>query len=305
MENNLYADLEEKTAIITQKSVIARLKGSKAYLVEIYGDNLGKKIEITSDYLLIGRDPACDVVINSNAVSRRHVKIYKHYLNPNNRSYFVHKILDLKSTNGTYVGDTLVTNQELQNGDIIKVGSTIFKFIIGSNLESAYFEEIYKLTIIDGLTQIFNKRTFLEYLEKEVNRATRYKRDLTLIMFDIDFFKKTNDTYGHLAGDFVLKQLAKIIKSNIRQEEIFARYGGEEFSIIMPETNKKHGIALAEKIRKLIMNTTFVFEGDLLSITISLGVAQFDKKWSSIELISAADKNLFKAKASGRNCVVG
>ena len=302
--SNLY-NTEEKTAIITEKSIVAKLQGSKAYLVEIYGDNLGKKIEIDEDYLLIGRDPSCDIVINSSSVSRRHVKIYKQYLEPKNKNYFTYKILDLDSTNGTYVGDTLIINQELINGDIIKIGSTIFKFIVGSNLESAYFEEIYRLTIIDGLTQIYNKRTFLEYLAKEVNRAERYKRDLSLIMLDIDFFKKVNDVYGHLAGDYVLKQLARIISNNIRQEEIFARYGGEEFSIIMPETSKKHAVKLAEKLRKLIETTTFIHEGELLSITISLGVAQLDKKMTPTNLISVADKNLYEAKDSGRNCVVG
>ena len=116
---------------------------------------------------------------------------------------------DLGSTNGTYVNDELVDEYVLRDGDLIKIGRTIFKFLAGGNIENAYHEEIYRLTTIDGLTQIFNKRYFVETLEREIGRAQRYRRALSLVMFDIDHFKKINDSYGHLAGDYVLKQLAR------------------------------------------------------------------------------------------------
>ncbi len=300
-------DHEEKTQIVEEKSIIKNLKNTKAYLIEIYGENLGKKIEIETDRVIIGREARCNIVINSTSVSRKHAMIYKKYIDMgNHHSMYSFWVRDLGSTNGTYVGDQPINDIELMNGDTIKVGSTIFKFIIGSDIETAYFEEIYNMTIVDGLTEIHNKRYFLESLEKEISRARRYDRPLSLIMLDIDFFKKINDTYGHLTGDYVLKKMSQVIKDSIRREEIFARYGGEEFSIIMPEAPKKSAVTLAEKVRQLIEETIFSFEGHVVPVTISLGVSALDKSISSaLELIAFADKNLYRAKHNGRNCVVG
>lgn len=303
---DLYDDGEEKTQIVEENSIIKNLKTTKAYLIEIYGENIGKKVEITVDKLSIGREATNDIVINSNSVSRRHAEIFKKYIDPKNpNTMYSFFIRDLGSTNGTYVGDqAIVTPIELNNGDSVKIGSTIFKFIIGSDLESAYFEEIYRLTIIDGLTEIFNKRYFLEQIEKEMSRAKRYRRPLSLIMFDIDFFKRINDTFGHLTGDFVLKKLAQVVKASIRREEIFSRYGGEEFTIIMPESTLDKSVEVAEKIRKAIERTLFSFEGHIIPVTISIGVAEMFDNSSSLELVGDADANLYKAKHSGRNCVV-
>src|SRR6185295_5184485 len=110
------------------------------------------------------------------------------------------------------------------------------------------------------LTQVFNRRYFLEQLEREVSRAKRYRREMSLILFDIDHFKQINDTYGHLAGDYVLKQLATVVKGKIRREDILARYGGEEFAIVLPEIDGPNGNAFAEKIRKLVEKAPFKFE---------------------------------------------
>src|SRR5690606_27641477 len=131
----------------------------------------------------------------------------------------------------------------------------------------------YRLTTIDGLTQVFNKRYFVETLEREIGRAQRYRRDLSLMMFDIDHFKNINDTYGHLAGDNILKQLAAIIKARIRREDILSRYGGEEFAIILPEIDSHNSLQFAEKIRRLVEDAAFKFETTEIPITISIGVA--------------------------------
>ena len=119
----------------------------------------------------------------------------------------------------------------------MKVGPTIFKYLSGADVESQYHEEIYRMTIIDGLTQVHNKRYLYEALEREIIRARRHARELSFLMFDIDHFKKINDVHGHLAGDFVLKELARIVQGRIRRDEVFARYGGEEFAIVLPETD--------------------------------------------------------------------
>src|SRR5262249_22340805 len=162
--------------------------------------------------------------------------------------------------NGTYINDDLIDEHVLRDRDLIKIGRTIFKFLTGGNIESAYHEEIYRLTTVDGLTQIYNKRYFMEALERELSRSQRYRRELSLIMFDIDHFKLINDTFGHLAGDYVLKYLASVVKTKIRREDIIARFGGEEFAIVLPEIDHAGALQFAEKIRKLVAATPFRFE---------------------------------------------
>ncbi|MBX7114144.1 MAG: GGDEF domain-containing protein [Myxococcaceae bacterium] len=268
-------------------------------LVQIHGPELGKKHVLDEDEFTIGRDVKNNIVIDLDNVSRRHAKI-------SNRSGR-HFVVDLGSTNGTYLNDEEVLEETpLRSGDHVKVGGSIFKFLQGGNIETLYHEEIYQLTIVDGLTQVNNKRFFLEFLEREMGRCHRYNRALSLIMFDIDHFKKINDNNGHLAGDYVLRELAHIVKQRIRREECFARYGGEEFAIVMPEAGPDNARRLAEKVRKLIEDHRFSFEGKDISVTISLGVADMTGDMTEpLQFIKASDTHLYKAKKAGRNRVVG
>jgi diguanylate cyclase (GGDEF)-like protein len=228
-------------------------------------------------------------------VSRNHAKIIN-----TGKSIILR---DLGSTNGTYVNDQLIDEYLLRDGDFIKIGRTIFKFLSGGNIENAYHEEIYRLTTVDGLTQVFNRRYFLEQLDREVSRAKRYRRELSLIMFDIDRFKNINDTYGHLAGDYVLKQLATVIKGKIRCEDVLARYGGEEFAIVLPESDGASATQTADKIRKIVEKAPFKFEETKISVTVSMGVAACADATDTAALIKQADDRMYEAKAAGRNCV--
>ena len=264
----------------------------------IYGLDLGKKFNLDRPSLIIGRSSKADIQIDQEAVSRNHCKII-------NTGKTI-MLRDLGSTNGTYINDELVDEYVLRDGDFIKIGRCIFKFLSGSNIENAYHEEIYRLTTIDGLTQVYNKRYFVETLEREIGRAQRYRRDLSLIMFDIDHFKKVNDTFGHLAGDYVLKQLAAVIKSRIRREDILSRYGGEEFAIILPEIDHYNASQFAEKIRRLTEKAVFRFEDTEIPVTISIGVASLAADITDpVEFVKLADQKLYEAKNNGRNCVVG
>ena len=192
----------------------------------------------------------------------------------------------------------------LKNGDRVKVGPTIFKFLSGADVEAQYHEEIYRLTIMDGLTQIYNARYLYEALEREIIRGRRHERDLSIVMFDIDHFKRINDVHGHLAGDFVLKELARIVQQRIRRDEVFARYGGEEFSIILPETSLDGAVSLAETLRQKVEEHTFNFQADTMKVTVSIGVATLnDADKLASDLIKRADELLYQAKNSGRNRV--
>jgi diguanylate cyclase (GGDEF)-like protein len=282
----------------------------EACLVVINGVDLGKKYGLVQSSTMIGRSSKVDIQIDEDSISRNHAVIEKR------DDEFI--IRDLESTNGTYVNDRSVEKHSLRDGDQIKIGSTIFKFLSGSNIESAYHDEIYQLTTTDGLTGAYNKRYFLKEMEREMSRSIRYDRDLSLIMCDIDHFKETNDNYGHLAGDYVLKQVAQLMQDNIRRDDIFARYGGEEFTILLPEVPKQEAIKIAEKVRQLVESRCFMFDDFDIPVTISLGVADLqeyleqqapdDPKRQSEDIncfafIQLVDDRLYAAKDAGRNCV--
>jgi diguanylate cyclase (GGDEF)-like protein len=290
--------VRSKTVVTSINRIAGQQPTKEACLVVIYGNELGRKYSLESPSVTLGRSNKCDVQIDQESVSRAHSKI-------TNAGRSV-KIRDLGSTNGTYVNDELVEERPLVDGDFIKIGRTIFKFLSGGNIERAYHEEIYRLTTVDGLTQIFNKRYFAEALDREIARASRYRRELSLVMFDLDHFKEVNDSHGHLAGDAVLKTLAHTIKTRIRTEDIFARYGGEEFAIILPEIDGHNAHQFAEKIRRIVETTDFIFEATKIPVTISMGVATLDlEEPAAAALIKRSDERLYEAKAAGRNCVKG
>jgi len=263
------------------------------------GPDIGKRTPLSKRAYVVGRDAEVDLVISRSSVSRQHSQ-----LNEDDAGDWW--VQDLGSTNGTFVNEERITKRCLTDGDQIRFGDAIFKFLSGANIESAYHEEIYRMTILDGLTGIHNKRYFLEFLERELAGAHRHRHPLSLVMFDVDHFKKVNDERGHLCGDHVLKEIAARIRQRIRREDLFARYGGEEFSCILSSTNLDGAVQFAEHIRGLIADKAISFDGQSFTVTISLGVATV---WNEpgvdlLTLIKRADENLYAAKRSGRNRVV-
>ncbi len=167
---------------------------------------------------------------------------------------------------------------------------------------SRLFGEVQQLAITDPLTQIFNRRRFFELTELEFERSHRYNRPLSVIMLDIDHFKKVNDRFGHLVGDQVLQRLAEICSENLRQIDILARYGGEEFVILLPETNAAAAYASAERLRHEVAKEPFSTMRGLISITISLGVVEMDSTCKNTEeLLDRSDQALYHSKGTGRN----
>ncbi|MCP4446147.1 MAG: diguanylate cyclase [Myxococcales bacterium] len=295
---------EWKTRITNVQGVKPKATGGDACLVLIYppGPELGKRWGLGETEIVVGRGSDCDIQIDRDSVSRRHARVYRV-----EEQWFVE---DLGSTNGSYINDVPVQRSPLRDADFVKIGSAIFKFLSGTGIETSYHEEIYRMTIVDGLTGAHNKRYFLEFLEREIARCSRYGRPLSLIMFDIDRFKAVNDTHGHLTGDYVLKELCRMLLGRTRKEELLARYGGEEFACVLPETGHAGAMAFAEQIRTLTDSTPFEYEGDSFQITISLGVTTLNNDGGDLivepsVLIKEADENLYAAKNGGRNRVVG
>ena len=173
-------------------------------------------------------------------------------------------------------------------------------------LKSKDYEQTYKLAVTDGLTQIYNHRYFQEQMIININNFKRYGQVFSIIILDIDFFKKFNDTYGHQSGDCVLKQVASILKKNSRTSDIVCRYGGEEMTIILTNTNKKDAEITANKICQAIRNNKFTLaNGEKVKVTVSVGVATVGENGQTPqEIIEYSDKCLYKAKETGRNKVV-
>ncbi|WP_426752434.1 diguanylate cyclase [Myxococcus sp. Y35] len=291
--------MQKETVVTVISKISDRPVNLDAALVVIYGLDLGRKFDLTSEETLIGRSSKADIQIDQESVSRNHASI------TNTREGV--RIRDLGSTNGTFINDELVEGgRELRNGDLVKIGRTIFKYIAGGNIEAAYHDEIYRLTTMDGLTQIYNRRYFDEQLDREISRSRRYERMLSLVLLDIDHFKAVNDKFGHLAGDSVLKQLASTVRTKIRREDVFARYGGEEFAILLPEVSLAGTRQLAEKVRRLVEKQRFEFDRQVIPVTVSVGLAVLEPFHREPgELVRDADEKLFEAKTTGRNRVVG
>jgi diguanylate cyclase (GGDEF)-like protein len=269
-----------------------------ACLVVIYGPDLGRRIALERTTFAIGRSSKSDLPLEQDSVSRNHARIA--------RTHGAWVLSDLGSTNGTYVNDVAVTERDLRDGDRIKIGRTILKFMTGSNVEASYHEEIYRLMTVDGLTQVFNKRYFHEAIEREVNRAVRYKRKLSLLLFDLDHFKRKNDEYGHVAGDAILRHVAQTLVHKLRREDIFARVGGEEFAVLLPEIDVEGAFQTAEKVRHVVEQTPCVFDGVAIACTVSVGVATLAVPVNTAQLLyERADAALYRAKGEGRNRVKG
>ncbi|MFT7581156.1 MAG: two-component system cell cycle response regulator [Myxococcota bacterium] len=266
-------------------------------LVMLYGESIGKKFDLSPGHSSIGRDPFATVVLDADSVSRAHARIEVGV----DGTY----VADLDSTNGTFVNDLTVERQRLNSGDLVKIGDVIFKFLAGQDIEAAYHEEIYRMTISDGLTSIANVRYLNEFLEREFARSRRYGRDLAVLLIDIDHFKRVNDDLGHLTGDYVLRELAQVVNERVRREELFARYGGEEFVLVLPETTRQGALEYGEIIRQLVEQHKFSFDGTHIAVTISAGVGVFGPGTGRPhDIIRLADENLYKAKRAGRNRVI-
>jgi diguanylate cyclase (GGDEF)-like protein len=297
------SDAERESATKTLRTEAVRpisTTHQAACLVHIYptGPVMGTRYGLSDFPLVLGRDVECGIRISDNSVSRRHVRIH-----PRPDGYYAE---DLGSTNGTYINDVAAFMTKLKDGDYLRVGGCIYRFLMSGNVEADYHDVIYKLTIVDALTDIYNRRYLLEFLARELVRSGRYNRPLSLLVFDLDHFKVINDTLGHLGGDFILRELTARLRPLVRTDELLARYGGEEFAVVLPEATGAGAVAVAERLRQEVGGSPFVYDGVAVPVTISVGVATTagDEGMTPAGLLDLADQKLYEAKRRGRNRVV-
>lgn len=290
---------DDANVTMIQRVIVAlgEKRGAGGCLVVISGDELGRKFPLSDNETMIGRSAANQICIEHASVSRSHALVLQ--------TAEGMLLRDCGSTNGTFVNEQRIKESPLKDGDLIKFGSVVLKFLSEDNVEASYHDELYRLSTLDALTQLYNRRYFQEALDREVASARRYGRPISLVVFDVDHFKRCNDSFGHPAGDAVLREVARKLRERIRAADVASRTGGEEFSVILPDVEAQGAGRFAESLRQAIADTVVQHEHHRIQVTISLGVAQLGAlPENSADLVRQADRRLYLAKNSGRNRVV-
>lgn len=294
----------DKTSIVasdTFKGKIRAADDAPPAVVVLVGPPgyVGKQWLLTKPDMTIGRSDGLDMTVADGSLSRSHAKFI---LTPTDV-----QIVDLGSTNKTLVnGQPLppMVPRRLSNNDQIKTGNVIFKFLEKGNVESITNQQIFDKAQKDALTGAFNKGALLDKGPESVKRSNVLSEPLSVITFDIDFFKKINDSCGHPGGDYVLKELGQLMHSKlVRSNDYFSRYGGEEFVLILQATPMKTAMEVAERIRSTVESHPFIFEGRRIPVTISIGVSSKNAEDTWESMYERADKALYSSKQNGRNRV--
>ncbi|WP_231511888.1 GGDEF domain-containing protein [Chondromyces apiculatus] len=305
MSRRLFEDDSEATRVANlgemQEQIATRSRRDRPCLLILAGSNVGERYRIDDGQeIIIGRTSGVTIRLNDDGVSRRHARLFC----ANEHEVVIE---DLQSSNGTLVNNQPITQVLLRDGDKIRIGATtVLMFTYHDQVEELFQESMYDRSIRDELTKAFNRRFFLERLESEIAYARRHSTPLAILLFDIDHFKRINDTFGHPTGDVVLARISKLAGGTVRTEDVFARYGGEEFIVLCRGVPLESAGILAERIRMIIEASAFEHEGQRIPVTISVGVSAFPTTpaETGLELIGAADEALYEAKRTGRNRVL-
>lgn len=289
-------------AQLTERLEAERVERSKSYAVTyLQGPQKGRQFRLSKSETTLGRGDECDVRIDEPSVSRLHATIL---LGANGRL----QIRDSGSRNGIFVNGFWVAPggiAPLSEGATLRLGDdSALRISLIDDVDEQLQSSLYEAAVKDPLTGTFNKRYLRENLDRELALAVRHNLPLSLIVFDVDHFKGINDKFGHTCGDIVLTELARLVSSAIRTEDLLCRFGGEEFVIVIKNQNLEKAKQLAERVRACIDEATFLYEGAKVPVTVSLGVTSTSlKPYSDVDqMLRDADSVLYEAKRAGRNC---
>jgi two-component system cell cycle response regulator len=291
--------LEQKTLNTEVFSLRPAQQRDRAVLVRMDSAQAGQVTSLDAPEIRLGRQLGNSIVIDDEGLSRVHARVYYDGI--------VYRIQDLRSSNGTYVNGTRIDEAPLTDGSVLQLGPKVcFRFSLTDENQERILQKLYENSVHDPLTGAYNRLFFLERLSAELSYAARHKAPASLLMFDVDRFKAVNDTYGHPAGDAVLKQIAATARELVRVEDVLARYGGEEFVVLLRGIGLSGAGRAAERIRVSIEKAPTLVDGQAISTTVSIGAASLAciGKPDSDALISVADRRLYLAKNGGRNRVV-
>jgi diguanylate cyclase (GGDEF)-like protein len=271
----------------------------RAVLLRMDGVQAGQIVGIEEWPFSVGRHPTNKLRIDEDSISRYHARIL--------RQGDEFSVEDMGSRNGTFVGGKRVTRAKLEHDSWLQFGPRVsFRFSMTDVREERLLRKLYESSTRDALTGAYNRLHFEERLRAEVAYAIRHKSQAALVIIDLDHFKRVNDTYGHPAGDAVLKRACEACSRGLRTEDVFARFGGEEFAIVLRGVDSKGAARLGERLRQAVAAEVVEHEGQRIQITLSAGAASLAdcRAPSAEELIAVADRRLYVAKQAGRNRIV-
>ncbi|MGO8994214.1 MAG: diguanylate cyclase [Polyangiaceae bacterium] len=275
----------------------------RATLTVVSGVDAGRVFLLPREETIVGRANGVTLQIDDPSISRRHARV----VHTEEGQYFLE---DLASKNGTFVNGHAVGRVPLTSGDRLQLGpDLLFQFALVDEREEALHRRLYESSTRDMLTGLTNRRRLFQRLEIDLPRAQADGNDTGLLMIDIDHFKQINDTYGHLAGDNVLRAFAICATTMFRARDLFARYGGEEFVAVVSCVTMEELVALAERLRVALAKVCVEFDGGSVSATVSVGVAMWSECVSKcaslncLDLVALADERMYAAKQAGRNGV--
>ncbi len=299
------SDISDKTSILpsdTFKLRLAQAGQAPPSVVMLVGpaSSVGRQWPLENTDLILGRAASCYICVDDRSMSKSHAKVLVAGGDVS--------IMDLESTNKTIVNGRPVkalTPVKLKNNDQIKCGNVIFKFLERGNIETVSTAQAFDRALTDALTGLANRGALNAKGPESFNRSSLLGLALNFIIFDIDHFKKVNDTYGHPAGDYVLKEISSVIRARlIRENDFVARAGGEEFCLVLLGAPLNTTVEVAERLRHTVETHSFIFEGNTIPITISCGVASRQESDTGWEMIyKRADEALYLSKNGGRNKV--
>jgi two-component system cell cycle response regulator len=271
----------------------------RAMLLRMDGVGAGQVVSVVQTPFTMGRHATNKLPIDDDSISRFHARFVIE-----DGKYMVE---DLGSRNGTFIQGKRVTRAEIKDDDWVQFGARVaFRFALTDSRQEGLLRKLYESSTRDALTGAYNRRHFEDRLRAEIAFAVRHATDCALILLDIDHFKKVNDTYGHQAGDEVLRHLGTLANRTLRTEDVFARFGGEEFAIILRGASTRGAGRLAERLREALMSTHASYDGQEIPCTLSAGCAALSccVSPSPDEVVAVADRRMYAAKQAGRNRVV-
>ena len=271
-------------------------------LIVLAGADIGKVFYFDEQGKTIGRDADVQIPLTDRLVSRRHSQVYRQKAEDSDAIHYI--VVDLHSTNGTFVNGERISKAFLHDGDKLQIGNTTLKFMLHDETDHRYQQEIQRRINFDDLTGLLTLNYFYERLDRQLKIAQRLKSKVSVLMMDLDGLKEVNENHGHLAGSFMVKSVAGLLLQKLGRLGEVGRYGGDEFIAFVPDAETEEILKHLEGLRSEIQQRRFSFHNKPVQITISTGLANFPWDGTTVEaLVTAADAALFTAKQRGKNQV--
>jgi two-component system, cell cycle response regulator len=273
-----------------------------ATVIVVQGPDIGRHFPLRRNRVVLGRGEAADIVLQDKEISRAHAAIEGMRLGGET----IYRLVDLGSTNHVFVNGEQVDVHLLADGDKVRLGDIVLKFELHDAIDAKFHTEIRNRIRYDDLTGLLTYESFRTALDWELERYASSAKGCAVVMMDLDDFKRLNDTYGHLAGSYVLSEVGALIRGNLRHFDVAARYGGEEFVAYLPETSTVEAWTATERLRQLMAEKVFEHQGRAIRLTISMGISHFPQDGKLLApLVQVADERLYRAKREGKNRVCG